>query len=737
MVPVTTLMLGWVFLIIFPTVVAAGAGETWRAVTDRELSIEPNSALDFSFLNESGPAGRHGSIVIRRDGHLAFDAQVDKPARFFCASQPFGIEEGFPDHTTADRYAHQLRMHGYNLARFVFVDNVLMNGRTRDFDFDPTQLDRFYYFLAALKREGIYWVLDGLTSWNAAYGDVGGDRWVRKRNVKLGVYYDPTQRAHWKGLISHLLGTVNVYTGQSPLRDPALAGVILVNEGGLNSQIQRTASPEMNRLFEEWLIGRYGSVLNAQRHWGIWDSTSSQVALPRKVWTTSPKMADTQRFYYELQAKTIEWMSAFLLSLGYKGPVTAFDDWPTLQDHASRSNLNWIDYHVYHDQPSDFVNPGSRITQSSSLEDGLAYVREASIARHWGKPFSLTEYDQPFWNRWRFESGLAMGAYAGFQGWDLLCRHASGPIELAYGMGKGSRRKAIYPFGIGMDPVARAGETLAALLFLRGDVRAAKRRVGLILTPFYVFDEHAGIGQLPNDITRLGLITGIGLLWHSTKATPALDAVFDPDGVPSTLMNKLGDKVGPGTAPALSIVLSNLRKRGILLDNKSDGTSLYESDTGEISLDTDAKVLEVITTRTEAAAFARTPGNLNALNVRDASGPALVSASSLDSMALEKSRRILLILAPDAKNSGMQFADPNEEELVRLGGLPILMRNVRVELSLRHSRPETLSLYALRLNGEREEKLPVNVIGASTIVFTLDTGSLAYGPTTFFELVDE
>lgn len=715
---------------------ATAQNETWRPVTDWNLSLIPQSSLDFTSLVEEGPAGKHGRVVIRPEGGFAFASQISQPVRFFCASQPYGVEEGFPDHATADRYARQLRMHGYNLARFTFVDNVLMNGRTRNFDFDPIQLDRFQYFLAALKREGIYWMLDGLTSWNAAYGDVGGDRWAKKRNVKLGVYYDPIQQAHWKELISRLLGQKNNYTGLRPLDDPALVGIILLNEGSLNYLIHQTSSPEMDRLFEKWLVGRYGTFAVAKQRWGFVEAATTDVTLPRRVWVTSPKMIDTQRFYYELQVATTEWMTSYIRGLGYQGPVTAFDNWSSLQDHATRASLLWVDMHTYHDHPSAFVNPGSQIKQSSSLDKGLEYVRNAATTRYWGKPFTVTEYDQPFWNRWRFESGLAMGAYAGFQGWDLLCRHGSGPIELAYGVGKGSRRKAIYPFGIGMDPIARAGETLTALLYLRGDVQLAKKHIGLRLTPEYVFAQQGGIGKLPDDIARLGLITGIGLLWQDAKEVPTMDAIIDPGGLPPTLPNKLADKLGLGIMPRLPAVLADLRKRGILAGNKSDGKTYYESDTGEISLDTDSRVLKVVTPRTEAVAFEKAPGKLDVLTVQEASGPALVSASSLDGEALGTSRRILLILAADARNSGMQFTGQDENELIRLGGMPILLRNIKVKLSLKNNRLANMSLYALRLNGERAEKIPMDSIDRSSVVFTLDTGALASGPTTYFELVE-
>lgn len=689
------------------------ADDAWRPVEDRNLSIASGNILDFSAI-----------CGVRKE----------EQAHFFCASQPFGVVEGFPDHATADAYARQLHLHGYNLARFHFVDNVLMAGRTRDFDFDPVQLDRFHYFLAALKKEGIAWMLDGLTSWNGAYGDVGRDRWAKKRNVKAGIYYDPDQQAHWKELIRRILGVRNPYTDLRILDDPALYGVILVNEGGLNHIINLDADLELDHLFKQWLIKRYGTVEAAQRAWGMHGPKGDRISLPRRVWTASPWVNDAQRFYYETQLEAFNWMSEYIRGLGYRGPLTAYDNWPNLQDQATRAHLQWVDMHAYHDQPLPFVQTGSRIEQDSSLAGGIEYMRRLSSARYWGRPYTVSEYGQPFWNRWRYESGLAIGAYAAFQGWDLICRHGSGPIELTYGTGKSSRRKVIYPFGIGMDPVERANETLAALLYLRGDVRSAKHRVGIHLSEKYVFDKRGGIGRLPDGVTRLGLITGIGLVWDDHKPDIRLDALIEPGGRMPTLANKLAAKAGLSGEQSFPELLGGLQKRGLLAGNKSDGKNKYVSDTGEIVLEPIAKTLKVITLLTEAAAFEHAPGKLDALTISRSSGPGLVAASSMDGRKLDQSRRILLILATDARNSGMRFADAEARELAALGSLPVLMRTMRVDVQLRHAEPARLALYALRLNGERAEKLPLS-IKADAVAINLDTAVLQHGPTTFFELV--
>jgi len=169
----------------------------------------------------------------------------------------------------------------------------------------------------------------------------GAQPLVQRRNVKLGLYFDPDQQAHWKELARRMLGVVNPYTGMRILDDPALAGVILVNEGGLNALINQAPSPEMDGLFAKYLVARYGSVGAAKRHWGPLDAVSSQVTLPRGVWVKSGKMVDAQRFYYDQQLKAVAWMTAYIRGLGYKGLVTAFDNWPTLQDQATRANLSW------------------------------------------------------------------------------------------------------------------------------------------------------------------------------------------------------------------------------------------------------------------------------------------------------------------------------------------------------------------------------------------------------------
>ena len=81
----------------------------------------------------------------------------------------------------------------------------------------------------------------------------------------------------------------------------------------------------------------------------------------------------------------------------------------------------------------------------------------------------------------------------------------------------------------------------------------------------------------------------------------------------------------------------------------------------------------------------------------------------------------------------MTFSDPERKKLATLGTLPAQILAASVVVELATAAGPDLTLYALKLNGERAETLPVERT-AKGIKFKLDTNQ-PHGPTTFFELV--
>jgi hypothetical protein len=127
---------------------------------------------------------------------------------------------------------------------------------------------------------------------------------------------------------------------------------------------------------------------------------------------------------------------------------------------------------------------------------------------------------------------------------------------------------------------------------------------------------------------------------------------------------------------------------------------------------------------------------LGKLSVSEADGPALVAVSAVDQQPLASSRRLLVVLASDARNSNMRFSDGAETTLADLGTGPVLLEARRVRLTLRTSQAASLRVYAVNLRGQRGDAIAVQRSGDS-ISFLLDTATLKQGPTTYFEITAE
>lgn len=681
-------MLRFVALLLVLALPAAASDEAWVPVREVGLELQSSSPLDFSAILPNAPITEANRLTVAEEGFFASAEARHLPVKLLCASLAWSpASGGFPEHADADRYARQLAMRGYNIARFHFVDAGLMFGRDRDFDFDAEALDRFHYLLAALKREGISWIFDGLTSWRGGYGGFE-DRWEANGDLKRSVITSPEGFEHWVELQKRLYGVVNPYTGMSPLADPALALMVLVNEGGIEFSTVAQDRPDapdypeaLRPGFVAWLKTRYPDTRALATAWGglsLWESLESgAIDLPGNRYQDSLRIRDLQAHFTAIEIDATRRTSEVLRELGYRGAISNYNNWSTLQASLSRSGLDVVTMNTYFDWVSGY-DPGASLTQQSSLADELSYLTSAAATRWLGRPFLLTEYDHLFWNRYRYEAGLAMAAYASLQSWDGICRHGHGPIVLRYGEDFAHKRQML-PYAIALDPVARAGETLAALLFRRGDVAPASHSLAIPLGEGdLTIDMQA---QQPEALSRLALRSRIGL---------------------SSAAGETPTDVGR--------------------------TNVYRSDTGEIALFPDRRTLSVVTPRTEAAAFETLtePLHLSALTLERSDGPMLFSASSLDGAPLPRSRKILLIMATDAHNTGMVFDQPDERVIRDFGRLPVLIRPARIKFTLVGDGDWVLS--PVGLDGVTH---PALARGSGTVAMQLENSS-DHGPTTFF-----
>ena len=263
---------------VLPGAAPAGrAGEMFPFVMP---GLEPNRGVaDVSWLNDA-PAGKDG-FVRARDGHFV-DGR-GKRIRFLATNFTFG--SAFPDHDTADKLAARLASLGINCIRFHHMDNqtaprgIWKGGTPKKNEFDPGQLDRLDYFIAALKKHGVYADINLHVSRNywegAEFPDGLTDRQRRERMPHYGKAVDKIndamirmQRDYARALLTH----VNPYTRSAYAVEPCVAIVEINNENSL-LQLKLSALPDYYRndvlgKWNAWLRMRYGSAEKLLAAWG-------------------------------------------------------------------------------------------------------------------------------------------------------------------------------------------------------------------------------------------------------------------------------------------------------------------------------------------------------------------------------------------------------------------------------------------------------------------------------------
>lgn len=207
------------------------------------------------------PAGGAG-FVSARDGHL-FAGK--KRIRFFGINLAFG--GNFPTHADAEKVAARMAKFGINCVRFHHMDTSFAPAGLLEKDkktFNAESLDRLDYFIAQLKKNGIYANLN----LHVGLEYPGFQKWEGASNFFKGVdnFFPPfieQQREYARTLLTH----VNSYTGKAYIDEPSVAFIEINNENGLmmewnNGTLDRMPDPyaaAFQKQWNEWLQKKYGT----------------------------------------------------------------------------------------------------------------------------------------------------------------------------------------------------------------------------------------------------------------------------------------------------------------------------------------------------------------------------------------------------------------------------------------------------------------------------------------------
>jgi hypothetical protein len=541
---------------------------------------------------------------------------------------------------------------------------------------DPEALARLDYFIVCCKAQGIYLDLN----LNVARTFSAADGVVEAEVVRWGkglTYFDAQLIELQKEYAAQLVGHVNPFTGVRYGEESAIALIELVNENSLiefwargllsSDQADPTAShwhhipapyaAELDRRWNAWLKQRYP---NRQALASAWEGdlrdhedplSGSVRRLNRSEFeaASAVRFSDEARFYYEVERAYFLDMQAFLHGkCGARQPILGTSDynhgWSALPMLQANATLDIMDGHFYWQHPRShrpgvhWSRPDWTIPNSPMVD-----APDASVVAHCarsaveGKPYIVSECNEPFPNDYAAEFVPITAAYAALQDWDgILFYDYDGSWGSPYWQNlEWQDAPSIDVFSVGKDPVMRAARETVVRAIPQAWVLDSLRRASDPAHPFWIPD-------LPG---RLALV-------HRTAIASFQAEALSPDG-------------GAVSLPEGKIV-------------SDTGELIWEESPGDGRVTIDTPCHQAIIGR----AGQRTTGNMAV----DLETPfAAVELASLDGRAIATSERMLLVAGARVANSGMRWTDATRQTTGEAwGGAPSRIEPVCGTLTLHH-----------------------------------------------------
>ena len=468
----------------------------WHSAAESPASV--------AFLLDA-PAGKDGFVRIE-GGHLT----LPNGKRLRIWGMNITAKATLPAKDDAPRVAAHLARVGVNCIRFHFLDSLaprgLIDSRRNDSRvLDPAQLERLDFFVAQLKQRGIYTDLNLNVARAFQAGDGVPDAELLGY-AKALTYFHPRlielQREYARQLLTHR----NPYTGRAYCDEPAVAVVELVNENSLVeswfsgrllghnqrkhpgtwTDIPESYEKELTALYNHWLAEHLSAAELARLRAaaGVADGPLPRLRPAEFAAADKERFHAEAAFYMDLEDRYFREMGRYLrdelkvhaLRIGTADHNHGRSGYPLL---ASTSQLDVVDGHVYWQHPryvEDRVTGrhiGFNIPNTPMVNDPLhSTAVELSRTAFAGKPYTVSEVNEPFPHEYACEQIPILAAYAALQDWDGIFWYTLGHDDI---IDAGSR--PLQYFDLAPDPVKMTQLAAGAILFLRADVRSAAETV--------------------------------------------------------------------------------------------------------------------------------------------------------------------------------------------------------------------------------------------------------------------
>jgi len=645
-------------------------------IVDHRNAFLTHSPVDVSFVLDA-PAGKHG-FVRAQGGHLVTDD--GKRIRFWGVNLTEWSKGSVmvPAKSDAPLWAATLARFGVNCVRLQFLDlptpRGLIDGKRDDTrSFDAEALDREDFFVAELEKRGIYINFNLLVGRPFKRGDGVQDYQKIREGAKGISLYDRRLIELQKEYAEELLAHSNPYTKLEYRNDPAVAMVEINNENALWVGARGPTSyydDELGELYNAWLKKNVSAeeLKKLREIAGVTGDDPVPLLRSRKQIETAPKarfytesrfFLDTQRAYWEEMrdylTKTLRVKSLIMTTADHGHTGSGY---PLL---LATLGFDSNDGHTYWQH--DWENKIKAPMVNDPFNSTLVELSRTAVA---GKPYTVSEVNNPFPNEWGSEGIPILAAYGDFQDWDAILWYTFEP--------KASADWKPYvgdAFDISLDPVKMPELAAGALMFLRGDVSPAKSTVMRSYTHEQVFD--------------------------STLLLPATDRPYFTPGFSLAVPLEHGSRIASldeGGANAASVATLP----GFHVTNP------IVSDTNQLAWYNSSAMTGLVTVdspRSQALiGFVKANGkSVTNLSADVQNRFCTIAITSLEAKPISRASRLLLTLGSRVENEGMMWNE-RRSNLSEWGGSPTLIELVVGRITLRNlDQAKTVSAQALDGSG--------------------------------------
>jgi len=246
------------------------------------------------------PIGTNDFVAVNAEGNFEVNGKQLRiyAANIFCDP---GL---YPDKNKAPFLAARLRKFGFNAVRFHTVLNAgwglkLLGGPDK---FNEDRLDKFFFFVNELKKQGIRLVL----SWNYEIAHTKAEGIQVPDSVPAAHaicdYYDRKLIEVRKNYFNYFVSRVNPYTGLALKNDPVFSLVEVVNENWLFQYFAGNAlkpiseggilasyySMELDSLWNQYLFDKYKTEEGLQKAWQVGSISSTNILQDKSFENSSP-----------------------------------------------------------------------------------------------------------------------------------------------------------------------------------------------------------------------------------------------------------------------------------------------------------------------------------------------------------------------------------------------------------------------------------------------------------------